>query len=178
MSEEVIVTSVRYNGRSITCKWDQGGDACSRTFHDNPLPSFVKALEALKSHVCDLCELPAKDEEKIEVKGITINALGDDNQQSVIVATKKLKRAKRVMNITTPLLAMWEPKKKDADPGDRMDEATAKAIAKVEAETKKYICGERAQGKLALEEEKPKKKKEAGAETAAFPGMEEPEGKN
>lgn len=172
-TEEVIVTSVRFNGRSLKATWDQGGDPCSRTFHDNPLPSFIKALDALKAHVCTLCELPANQEEKIIVKGVTIAALGDDNQQAVIVASKKLKRAKRVMNFSTPLLAMWAPKDKDADPGDRMDDDTAKAIAKLETETKKYICGERAQGKLALEEEEEKKPKKDAEEK--LPGMDEPQ---
>jgi hypothetical protein len=164
-TEEVIVRSVRYNGRTIKCEWDHGGDPCARTFHDNPLPSFLKALAALGEHVCALCELPAKDVEKIEVTGITVRALGDDNQQALITAKKRIRKGKRVFNISTPLLAMWEPKaKEEKATTDNMDEATAKAIAKVESETKKYIIGERAQGKLALGDDEPAKGKKESAQ--------------
>jgi hypothetical protein len=174
-TEEVIVRSVRYNGRSISAQWEQGGDSCSRTFHDNPLPSFLKALAALAPHVCTLCELPAKDSEKIEVTGITLRALGDDNQQGLVVAKKRIRKGKRVFNISTPLLALWEPKEKEEKAStDRMDEETAKAISKVESETKKYITGERAQGKLALEDSDDEDEgDEAANEQAKFPDLTE-----
>jgi hypothetical protein len=152
------------------------------SFHDKPLPSFEKALAALAPFVCSLCELPAKDAEKVEPTGITLRELGDDNQQALIVAKKRIRKGKRVFNISTPLLAMWEPAKKEGEEAaDHMDEDCAKAIAKFETEAKRYIRNgpdDRAQGKLKLEEEKkPAPKK--GDNTTPFPGMEEPPaGKN
>lgn len=173
-TEEVLVRSVRFNGRSLKCDWEQGDDACSRTFHDNPLPSFIKALEALRSHVCSLCELPAKDEEKITVTGVSLRPLGDDNAQGVIFAKKKLRKGKRSFKFSTPLLALWEPKdKEDKLKSDALDEDTAKAMVKVETETKKYICGERAQGKLALEDDEDEEE-DSSEKTDEFPAMSEP----
>lgn len=173
-TEEVIVRSVRYNGRSIKCDWEQGGDPCSRTYHDNPLPAFIKALESLRAHVCSLCELPAKDEEKITVIGISLRPLGDDNQQGVIFAKKKLRKGKRAFKFSTPLLALWEPKEKeDKLKTDSMDEDTAKAMTKVESETKKYICGDRAQGKLELEGEDDDEEEKPDNQTE-FPPLTEP----
>lgn len=180
-TEEVTVRSVRYNGRTIKCDWDHGGDPCSRVFHDNPLPSFLKALAALGEHVCTLCELPAKDVDKIEVTGITVRALGEDNQQALITAKKRIRKGKRVFNISTPLLAMWEPKaKEDKATTDHMDESTAKAIAKMESEAKKYICGDRAQGKLALDdgEDDDAKGKKKDDNQVEFPLGGEGDGKN
>jgi hypothetical protein len=180
-TEEIIVQKIRFNGRSVACVWTQAGDTYNVTFHDKPLPSFVKALEALASHVCSLCELPSKDAEKVEPTGVTLLELGDDNQRAVIVAKKKIRKGKRVFNITTPLLALWEPKKSEegAETADHMDEDTAKAIAKFESEAKRYIRNgpdDRAQGKLKLEEEPKPGEKKKGDNTTPFPSMDEPAG--
>lgn len=172
-SGEIAIRSCRYNGRSIACTWEQNGDAYSVNFHDNPLPSFEKTLKALASHAASLCEFPERDASKIEPTGITLRPLGDDNAQALIVAKKKLKRTKRVMNISTPLLAMYPGKDAETKGSDAMDEETARAIEKFVVEVKKYIVGERAQGKLALEEEEPAKPDE-GPKTPEFPEMTEP----
>lgn len=169
-TEEIIVKSCRYNGRSIRCEWEKGTDFYAVTFHDNPLPSFEKALKALAVHVCSLCELPAKDVDKVEPTGITVRELGEDNAQALIVAKKKIRKGKRVFNIATPLLAMYPSQDAEKKGSDCMDEDEAKAVAKFSAEIKKYILGERAQGKLALEEEKPAK----GDDEPALPGLTEP----
>jgi len=57
--------------------------------------------------------------------------------------------------------------------GDAMEPEQAKAIAKFIAEVKKYICGDRAQGKLALEDP-PEPAKTKGADVLPLPGMDEP----
>lgn len=165
---ELTIRSVRNKRTSIAMEWDIGEDQHKVTFHDNPLPSFYKALEALAEHVCTLCELPAKDASKIVATGITLRPNGE-NQQALIVARKKVAKGKRVFNIATPLLAMWPD---DENTGaDHMDPEIAKAIAKVETEAKKYILGERAQGKIEFEEEKPKN--DGKGETPTFPDLTE-----
>ncbi len=174
-SGEILVRSCRYNKRSISCEWMQGADAYAVTFHDNPLPSFEKALAALPAVVCSLCGFPTKDAEKIEATGITIRPLGDDNEQGLVTAKKKIGKGKRVFNISTPLLAMYPGKDADKKGTDAMEEDEAKPIAKFASEVKKYILGERAQGKLAFEEEKPAPKKGAGENSEKLPGLTEPE---
>lgn len=171
---EIIVRSARYNKRSISCEWMQGADAYAVTFHDNPLPSFEKALAALPAVVCSLCGFPAKDAEKIEATGITIRPLGEDNDQALVTAKKKIGKGKRVFNISTPLLAMYPGKDADKKGTDAMEEDEAKPIARFASEVKKYILGERAQGKLSFEEEKPAPKKEPGSNSEKLPGMTEP----
>lgn len=170
--EAIVIRSVRFDGRSIAAKWEQNGDTYGVTFHENPLPSFIKALEALPPHVADLCDLPDRDIEKIEAIGITIAALGDENSQAVIVAKKKVRKGKRVFNITTPLLPMYAAKEAEKKGSDCMTEEQARAIMKVASEMRKYIRGERAQGRLALEEEKPTPE-EGKDKTSEFPNMTE-----
>jgi acetaldehyde dehydrogenase (acetylating) len=171
-TEEIVITAVRNNRKSISIAWAQGPDDYAVNFHENPLPSFSKALKALVASVCSLCEFPEKDAAKIEATGITVRAHGDNNL-ALIVARKKIKKAGRVFNIATPLLAMYpDPENKSAD---CMAEAEAAAIEKVIAEAKRYVQGERAQGLIAFEEEKPKGEKDPGQ--PEFPAMAEPERK-
>lgn len=154
--ESIEITAVRNNRASIHIEWLQGTDEYAVTFHDNCLPSFSKALDALPDHVCTLCELPAKDAAKIAATGITVRQKGD-NHLALIVAKKKIKKAGRVFNIATPLLPMYED---DENKGaDHMEPAEAKAIEKVISEAKKYLLGERAQGQIKFEEEAQEKKK-------------------
>lgn len=150
---EIAVRRCRYNRKSIRCEWEAAGDTYAVTFHDNPLPSFEKALSALGPHVCALCELPSKDADKIEPTGVTVLPLGDDNEKALIVAKKKIRKGKRVFNISTPLLAMYPSKDDEKKGSDCMEEDEARAIAKFVGEVKKYIAGDRAQGKLAFEDE-------------------------
>jgi len=167
------VTSIRSNRASIHCEWKQGDDEYAVTFHDNPLPSFLKALEALPPFVCSLAEFPASEAKKIEATGITVREKGE-NVVALITAKKKLKRNGRVLNVATPLLAMYEnPEDKGAD---KMTEDEAAAIERFIKEAKKYIAGERAQGKLEFKdpEADPKDKDN----TEQFPAMTEPKTAN
>lgn len=165
-TETVVVTSVRNNRKSIHLEWINGTDEYSVTFHDNPLPSFFKALDVLNPHVCSLCELPVKDAEKIQATGITVREKGD-NSLALIVARKKIRKGKRMFNIATPLLAMYEDSEDKSV--DHMEEVESAAIEKVIKEAMKYIAGERAQGQITFEDEKPKKDGEE--KTTPFPEL-------
>lgn len=149
--KEIVITSVRNGRKSIKIAWTEGADSVSREFHDNPRKSFYKAIEGLVPHVCTLCELPEKDAKKITATGITVTAKGDNNL-ALIVAQKKIKKAGRVFNISTPLLPMYpDAENKSAD---HMEDAESRAIEKVVAEAKKYLLGDREQGQIAFEDEK------------------------
>lgn len=172
--KEIEIVKVRDNRKSIYIEFLVGNDLHKDTFHDNPLKSFYASLEALAPHVCTLAELPAADQKKLKVTGITVSKLGDDNDAAVIVAQKKLKRNGRVLNIATPILPMYAAKE---DKGaDRMSDDEARAIEKVIKEAKRYIAGEREQGQIVFEDpDKPKKEKgDAPDNQEKFPGMEEP----
>lgn len=167
--KEIVITAVRNLRKSLRIEWLEGSDEVGRNFHDNPLPSFYKALAALTPHVCSLCELPAGDAKKIEATGITVRARGENNL-ALVVARKKIRKGKRVFNISTPLLAMYEDA--EAKGADHMESDEAKAIEKVIAEAKKYLRGERAQGQIAFEEEKTEEEKKPG-NTDEFPALTE-----
>ncbi len=165
--KDTVILSVRNTRKSIDIEWTEGLDKCSRSFHDNPLPSFLKAIDGLTEHVVTLCEFPAAYAKGITATGITVREKGD-NSLALIVAQKKLKRNGRVLNIPTPMLAMYEdPENKGAD---HMTEAEAAAVEKVIKETKKYLAGERAQGTIVFESPTPEKK-EGDDKQAAFPPM-------
>ena len=166
--QDVIVRSVRFNGRSIHIVWHVAKDKFDVTFHENPLPSFIKAMEALAEHVCTLCEMPSKDAAKIEPTGITVNPM-EDCPIALITAKKKLKRSGRVFNISTSVLQMYKDPENEG--ADYMTEAEAAAIEKMVKEAKRYVAGERAQGLLELAE--PETKKEP-SNIEPLPGMAEP----
>lgn len=155
---------MRNRRNSIQISWTQGIDEYDLVCHDNPLPSFLKAIEALAPHVCTLCEFPARDAAKIIPTGITCRGK-DDSILALITAKKPVKKGNRVFNIATPILPMHE----DADnpAADHMEPAEAKAIEKVIAEAERYVDGERAQGQIQFGEDgAPADKKEDKKEEA------------
>lgn len=162
---EIEVRKVRNKRTSIYLEWMNGGDLFQVTFHDNPLPSFYKALEGLNEHVCTLCEFPARDAEKISATGITISEKGD-NCLALVVARKAIKKGKRIFNVSTPILAMYPDAENET--ADCMEKGTAAAIEKVIKEAKKYIGGARAQGQIVFETKEEKKADEDAGATLPF----------
>ena len=167
-NEAITIMSVRNLRRSIKIGWTAGIDEYEVNFHDNPLKSFYDALDALKPHVCALCELHARDAEKISVTGITCRYSGEQTN-ALIVARKVIKKGKRVFNITTPLLPMYEDEANKSV--DHMEEDQAKAVEAVISEATKYLGGERAQGQIQFED--PKGPDEEESNTAKFPELKE-----
>jgi hypothetical protein len=169
-SEEIVLLSVRNRKKSIGISWTQGTDPVSREFHDQPLESFYKALEALAPHVCTLGEFPTKDSEKIIATGLTLRPEGD-NVLVLVVAKKTLKRGGRCLNIATPLLRLEE----DSENANavHMNPDEAKAVEKVIKETLRYLAGERGQGKIDFQgeadDEKEPDKKDGDKKGAELP---------
>lgn len=168
-TEEVVILKVRNRRKSINIVWRAGADTVNRDFHDNPLPSFLKAIDGLAAHVCTLCEFPEREVAKIAATGITCVEKGD-NTLALIVARKTIKKGKRVINLATPLLAMYEDDENKS--ADCMEKDEASAIEKVIKEAVKYLGGDRAQGQINFvpeEGEADGKKKED--ETLPIPGV-------
>lgn len=173
--DAVKILEVRNRRSSIYIHFTRGDDDYPVTFHENPLPSFYAALEALKDHAISLSELPKSDAPKIEVTGITVRPKGE-NAMALIVAKKTLKRNKRVLNISTPILPMYEAEGDEGQGGDHMSAEEAAAVELVISEAKRYVAGERAQGRLAVEEEEKRGRKTRGAakeNIEQFPEMRE-----
>lgn len=169
-TEAIVITAVRNLRKSIKIEYIQGTDEYALNCHDNPLPSFYKALTALNAHVCSLCEFPAKDAEKIEATGITVREKGD-NALALVVARKRIRKGKRIFNVATPLLPMWPDEENKGV--DYMDNDIAKAIEKVVSEAKKYVIGDRAQGQIEFEDDKKEEGEKAPDNTEQFPELKE-----
>ena len=167
INEVITILSVRNKRKCIEIGWMAGADKVVREFHDNPLPSFLKSIDALNPHVAAICELPASEAKKISATGITVRQDGD-NALALIVARKAIKKGKRIMNIATPILHMYADLENKSL--DHMEKDEAAAIEKVIKEAVLYLAGERAQGQIEFNEETPPKKEEDdGTEPIKFP---------
>lgn len=162
-TDSLSIRRVRNNRKSIYIEWDSAKDAIKRTFHANPRKSFYKALDNLIPFVCELCEFPAKDSEKITVTGITVSGEGDDIK-GMIIARKKIAKGKRVLNIPTPILRLYQSKE-EGDESDHMTAKQAAGIEKVLLEAEKYLNGDREQGEIKYEEEEGEPEKDESGQT-------------
>lgn len=64
-----------------------------------PHPNFLKSLEVFKTHVTDICELPAEYAERIIVRGISLNYGGEDDVMGcVIIAGMELQNSNAPLN--------------------------------------------------------------------------------
>ena len=100
-----------------------------------PHPNFLKSLEVFKTHVTDICELPAEYAERIIVRGISLNYGGEDDVMGcVIIAGMELQNSNAPLNLNTPnkIECMYNP----------------------DMEANLYVEGERAQTSLFAEEVK------------------------
>lgn len=167
--EEIQVISVRNKRTTIDVVWIHGKDRHAVEFHENALPSFFKSVEALTAHAVALCELRSEDAAKVVPTGVTVKESGGDNLKALITFKRKLKLGKRLHNVTTPFLLMYEDEENKA--ADHMEPDQAKAIEKVLAEAKRYVLGDRAQGEISFadgdeaEEGAKAKPADAGANT-------------
>jgi hypothetical protein len=77
-----------------------------------------------------------------------------------------------VLNISTPILAMYPDEENKG--ADHMSEDEASAVEKVVKEAKKYIAGDREQGQIEFTDpDADKKGKKGDDNTAVFPAMAE-----
>ena len=174
-NESITILAVSNLRKSIRIKWEQPNGATADTynvnFHENPLPAFYKALDALKPHVCNLCELHARDADKLSIVGIVCKEHGENTSASII-ARKTLKRGRRVSGVETPSLPMYPEEGNKSK--DHLDEDQAAAIEKVVTEATRYVAGERAQGQIVFEE--PTAQPETTDKTEQFPALTEAAG--
>lgn len=169
--EKIVILAIRNRKKSINITWSQGADTHDDDFHENPRPSFYRALEELPAHIASLCDFPAADARKIVATGVTLRDEGD-NTLAMVVGYKTVKRGGRPLNIATPLLLM-EPDSENKTAAC-MTEAESDAIDKLVKEAKKYLSGDRAQGKIDFKAGEPepdgkKKEDDAAKGTAALP---------
>lgn len=133
-------------------------DEFSMTSCDAPLPSFKEALDQLRQHVIDMCELPNMDLDKIVVRGVTFSYGGEDDiMGATIIAWKKLSRSNTDLNINTPhKAAEYYSGNGNGDPKQLLSDECVDDLNIVMSECEKYIKGKRQQLELELELEEVK----------------------
>lgn len=107
--------------------------------HDQPLDALFSAVNDLARDVQQLCELPAKYTEGLEVIGVTFS-YGGTGQGVTVTALKALKRSAAPLVINTPHMLV-----EDLDPPAK------KRIEEVQIQVNTYLDGERAQMQLPFE---------------------------
>jgi hypothetical protein len=140
------IRKVKFDGQRVEILYEQekdtGMDEFSLKCTDKPLEKFVKAMDALRSHVADLCELPKKWGDNLEIRGVSFSYAGDKEVMgAVISALKPLGKSSCPLVINTPH-ACEEPPSPTAEANLLPGKAVA-ALRLVINEAKKYIAGER-----------------------------------
>lgn len=140
------ITKVRLKRSAVAIEWttDTGSHAISEK--ERPLPSFVKAVEALAPLLIQILHLPASYAEKLTPTGITISTK-QDVQLVTITAQKDLPECHSPFNLATPLRFLEHPKEEGSYSPALADRDVC-LINAVVAEAKRYVAGERAQGNL------------------------------
>lgn len=125
-------------------------DEYSFTCSEEARPEFYTAMENLREHVIDMCELPADYIDRIRVRGVSFSyGGGNDTMGATISAAMSLENSYSALNLLTPHKAseMYNPNTPDDEKqlltGDCID-----ALLALQAECIRYIEGERAQGSL------------------------------
>ena len=105
-NESITILAVSNLRKSIRIKWEQPNGATADTynvnFHENPLPAFYKAMDALKPHVCNLCELHARDADKLSIVGIVCKEHGENTSASII-ARNRSNSARKATRAVAPM---------------------------------------------------------------------------
>lgn len=142
-------TKVKYAKGEVTLEWTDSLDGTGTITHllsssDEPVPEFVDALQNLRHHVLDVCELPKGYESDLRISGVTITSHDSLGRGMVVTAIKKLARSQGPLVINTPHLT--EVAASDASP--RLSHAAIVALDQVEEQAADYRMGRRAQGSL------------------------------
>jgi len=120
-----------------------------------PHPSFLAALDSLRGHVLEICEMPSGLKPRTTVHGAsfsyTENGDGEEVLGAVITALVTLNRSRSPLVLNTP--HKFSDVLNDADdPSFCLSEDAGAAIEEVIDETNKYLDGHRAQGVLPLDD--------------------------
>lgn len=123
-------------------------DEYSMSCKQEPLPSFIEAMEALAPEVAKICELDEVDAQKLTVSGVSFSYGGEDGVMgAVITAQKALKNTSAPLCLNTPHKpsALYG---EDGDLANLLDSTTVLKLEDLQAEAERYIKGERQPRKL------------------------------
>lgn len=156
------IRKVRLKRNVVFIEYWNDGETHKVSSPDNPLPSFVKAVENLGILVLDLLHLPSDYIHGLSPQGITLVSR-QGTELVAVVATKELNDCSSPLNITTPLRFLSVPEE-EGTYSPPLKDAQVDLINEVVREAKNYVGGQRAQGQLPLGDDKPEKTTEESHE--------------
>lgn len=167
-STTLRILSVKRTRQRIFVSYHNGDDVLTVNSRDNPLPAFTKSLDALTPLVCSICHFPDDYAEGIKAKGLSIAQAKGDLELVTLMAEKHLPDSNGPLNIATPLRLLDKPEK--AGSSVPLSDHDIGLVEEVVEQAKAYVLGNRAQGKLSLEDdgEKPDDKNSEDGDVLDF----------
>jgi hypothetical protein len=147
------VRKVSWDGERVVVKWEipkPGGiDKYQLSCVDAPARELTDALNAMRRHVADICELPAKYGDSLEIRGASYSYGGDDRVMgATITALKKLTTANAPLVINTPHLPEHPYSKGGEEMALPLPPAAAEALHELARQALRYVEGHRVQRDL------------------------------
>lgn len=137
--------AITYEQQTKTRFWDEYFMSCSEPAR----PEFYTAMENLREHVVDMCELPENYLNRIKVKGVTFSYGGEAGVMgATITAQMDLYNSNCPLNLNTPHKASDSYNDQPADETQLLSSDCIKALLLLCEEAEAYIKGDRAQGSL------------------------------
>jgi hypothetical protein len=146
----IEIVEVKRTRKRIEISWTQGKSKFDLAETDNPLPSFLTALDALAPLVATICHLPPEyAKEGLRVTGV---AIGEHSGARTVALTarKDLDDASKEFVFRTPSRMLAIP----ASEGSYTPPLSNADVALVDdaiEQAKLYVRGERAQGEIVFE---------------------------
>lgn len=170
----IAILNVKRTRRFISIHYRKGDEDFRVKSNENPLPSFMAALNALAPIALHVAEIPEAWADNFTVHGITIGELRDVGTVA-IHGKKNVAQSAVMLTLATPPALLGTPKTEGVITPP-LNAQQIEAVQTMIEEAKRYVKGERAQGTLDLDdgadEDEPEAKGEAEA-TPPLPGVDE-----
>ncbi len=146
---EIKVTKVRISKENVTIEYNEitedGTREVNFSSEDKPQQSFQKAVDDLRRHVIEICELPGDYHNDLSINSISLKYQGDKNTMGCVISAKKeLLHSQTPFNIQTPYKIMNDTGVElQGDPLYYLTDECIQAIGSVTGEAKLYLDGNR-----------------------------------
>lgn len=139
-----MFTKIKHNKGQTELAWTDerlSGETVEHklTATDTPRPEFIEALQSLKVHVLDVCELPKEYGESMTIIGVSISENESQGRGIVVTAVKKVSGANAPVILNTPHVP------EESEHGPTLSRSALDALNRLEEEATAYRQGQRAQ---------------------------------
>ena len=132
-------------------------------FSDIATPEFYKAIEDLNDTASSICEFTENMKDRLSVYGVTFHYSKDGTMSAMLHCKLIIPTSNQEIKLDTPMRKCPLDENKTDTKEQYLSDIAIQKLWNLEAETKKYLAGKRAQGSLFENEKKqePKTKKTA-----------------